>query len=345
MKWWLLISCGEPFGIGYELTLKLFKFARNYKSFLPVVIGNKKFLEYTANKCQINFKPIVLSENFVHNISSISLPEGSLLLIDVEHKSGTRFSVRCSGEVSFRTLEKLVYIIKNFLGQNKNFAVLTMPVSKANIAKFYPDFVGHTEYFAEKFNIAKDNVSMLMEGKDENGNVYKVLMLTRHLPLKEVSKNLTFGTVVNQVSNVVRFIDKYEKIKVGKILICNLNPHGGEEGHLGEEEKMILNKSVKTIQRLTKKEVIFPVQTADAFFYAKNRRDVLIVTTYHDQAMIPLKLLCRYNIVNITIGLPFFRLSPGHGVATDIYLQNKADISSVKFCLDKLEEFVSYVKN
>lgn len=343
MKCWLLISCGEPFGISYELTLKALKLLQRYRFFLPVLIGSKEMLKYTATKYAISFNPIVISEKLLHNICNINLPVDSYIVVDIPTRG--KVSFRRSGEIAFYTLEKLVEIIKNFLERQKEFAVLTMPVSKLNISKFCPNFVGHTEYFAEKFNVPKQKISMLMEGKDKEGNLYKVLMLTRHIPLKEVSKNISVESVVNQVLNVVDFVNKYEKIKFNEILICNLNPHGGEEGYISDEENTILKQAARMVRRITNKKVIFPIQSADAFIYAKNNKDVLIVTTYHDQAMIPLKLLCKYSIVNITVGLPFLRISPGHGTATDIYLQNKADISAVKFCLEKLEEFMCYVKN
>lgn len=346
MKYWLLVSCGEPLGISYELILKTLKFVKEQKRFIPIYIGNQSWLKLLAYKYKIKIQPLVVNEQTVTQLESVTLPENAFLFIDVLPKKGKiNYTDSFSGLIALHTLEKLTDIIKKFIELQKPVVVLTMPVSKCNIMKFNSKFLGHTEYFAEKFNVAKQNIAMLMEGIDKEQNLYRVLMLTRHIPLCSVSGNLNVKEIAKQVTDVVNFIDKYENVKIKKILFCNLNPHSGEQGYVGHEERTVLSKSVALIRRLTKKEVVFPIQASDAFYYAKRSKEVLIVTTYHDQAMIPLKLLCRYNIVNVTVGLPFIRVSPGHGTAFDIYLKDKADVSATKLCIQKLSEFVNNVSH
>jgi 4-hydroxythreonine-4-phosphate dehydrogenase len=336
----LIISCGEISGIGYELALKVKKITENKSFFLLVLIGNLTWLKYVSKKINLDFSPIVIDEEILLATKNFSIPKNKYLLIDIPSNYCISELKKKSGEISIRTLKKVVEVVCKLLKSNINFCVLTMPVSKKYIQKYDKNFVGHTEFFAKKFNVLPHQVSMLMEGMDNRKNLYKVLMLTRHVSLKDVVKNLDIEKSVSQIKNVVSFIDKYEKIKLNRIIICGVNPHNGDNGVIGDEEKTLLLKIVKKLKNLLPtKKILFPYAVADAFNFVKNKQDSLIVCSYHDQAMIPLKLLCGYRIVNITVGLPFLRVSPGHGTAEDIMLKNKADISGVKFCVKKLQEF------
>lgn len=340
----LVISCGEVLGISYELVLKIKKLIENNKFFIPVLIGNLTWLKFVSKKLNINFSPIVIDEKILTVTQNLALPKNKYLLIDVLSDYHIFDFKKFSGKISLQTLEKTVELISLLLKLNKKFCLLTMPVSKKYIQKYEKNFVGHTEFFAKKFNVLPHQVSMLMEGMDNHKNLYRVLMLTRHIPLKDVVKNLDIEKNVFQIKNVVNFIDKYERIKSSRIIICGVNPHNGDNGVIGDEEKTILLKIVKKLKRLLpNKKILFPYTVADAFNFVKNKQDSLIVCSYHDQAMIALKLLCGYKIVNITIGLPFLRVSPGHGTAEDIMLKNIADVSGTKFCIEKFQEFLTNV--
>jgi len=341
-KYFLVISCGEVLGVGYELALKIKKLLENNKFFLPILIGNHSWLKFISKKLNINLFPIVIDEEILTMTQNLTLPQNKYLLIDVlPNYNGFKLK-KYSGKISIQTLEKTVKLVSLLMKLNKKFCLLTMPVSKKYIQKYDKNFVGHTEFFAKKFNISVSNVSMLMEGEDKNKNLYRVLMLTRHVPLKDVVKNLDVEKNVSQIKNVVEFIKKYEKIKVNNILVCGLNPHNGDNGVIGKEEKTVLLKTVKRLKIvLYNKNIFYPYSVVDAFNFVKNKKDSLIVCTYHDQAMVPLKLLCGYKIVNITVGLPFLRVSPGHGTAEDIMLKNKTDLSATKFCIEKLQEFLT----
>lgn len=343
---WIIITCGEPIGVGYELTLKILKFIKD--DVYPVVIGNIYWLKYIAKKYKINFSPIVLTKDAILQFSDITLPKEKFLMIDVLPKIKNIKQIKISsGLISFSSLESAVDLIKSFTEKKENFSILTMPVSKNEIqTKTRKKFLGHTEYFAEKFNIDKDNISMLMLGKDKNDTniTYKVLLLTRHIPLKKVSDNLNIQNICSQIKNVVDFLTKYEKMENLEILFCGLNPHLGEKGKIGTEEKTKLLTVVKKLKNYFVNKnikIIFPMLTDEAFKYAKEKDNVLIVCNYHDQAMVPLKILCGYNIANITVGLPFIRISPGHGTAENIMLKNKVDISSSIFCIEKIVSYLS----
>lgn len=340
-KKWLIISCGDADGVGYELVLKILSSSRNpfIGSFNPVIIGSFNWLKYIAYKYNITFFPFKINTEILQSFQLLDLSKNHCLVIDILPEIKNSEVKKFIGKISFFSLEKMCEVVNFFLRNNLEFFVLTMPISKSKICKFYKNFKGHTEYFADKFNISKNKISMLMKGKDKEGNIYRVLLLTRHVPLVDVSKNLNSKDIFFQVNNVVNFINKYEEKKVKKIFFCNLNPHSGEEGKIGKEEKTIILDGIRLLKKHLSIEIIFPLQASDAFNYAKKNTNSLIVATYHDQAMVPLKLLCGYNIVNITVGLPFIRVSPGHGTASDVALKNKVDVSGVILCLETLFEF------
>ncbi|MCX7957371.1 MAG: 4-hydroxythreonine-4-phosphate dehydrogenase PdxA [Endomicrobia bacterium] len=344
MRNWLLISCGEVDGIGYELVLKLLQRYNHIllsKGILPIVFGNLSWLNFISKKCKINnFYPLVIDKEFFLSIKTLSLARDSFLLIDVYRCHNLSKIKKESGKISHYTLEKLVELANCFMSENFNFEVLTMPVNKKNISKYCLDFSGHTEYFAKKFSINSNKVSMLMEGKDNQENTYRVLLLTRHVPLSQVSKNLNIDYIVEQITNVVNFIFQYESCKLEEVVMCNLNPHGGDGGEIGKEEITVISKSVKILRKKLRVNIKFPLQISDTFNYVKNtKKNILIVANYHDQAMIPLKLICGYRIINITVGLPFLRLSPGHGTASDIATKCSSDVSAAFMCLEKIINF------
>jgi Pyridoxal phosphate biosynthesis protein len=151
---------------------------------------------------------------------------------------------------------------------------------------------------------------------------------------------LRVENIVEQITNTTKFLETKLNLRNIEVLICGLNPHNGENGKIGNEEKTILKKAVYILtKRLKNHKIIFPVLTEKAFNYANDKNNVLIVTLYHDQAMVPLKLLCGHNIANITVGLPFIRISPGHGTGFDIAGKNVADIEPTIFCIEMLKKF------
>ncbi len=216
------------------------------------------------------------------------------------------FPTRKSDKAAISFLIEALKLVKN----EKADAIVTAPVSKSAFGKIG----GHTEFFAKKFNIK--NVEMLMVADD-----IKVLVLTRHIPLKDVSKNINTKKIVKSTTDVCNFIKKFFRIKNPKIIMCGLNPHCGDNGLAGAEEK---KKIIPAIKILRKKglDVTGPVNPEVAFLDMKSD---LIVCMYHDQAMLPLKLLNPDKIVNVTVGLPFIRTSPGHGTAYNIAGKNKAN--------------------
>jgi len=219
-------------------------------------------------------------------------------------------NTRKSDKAAILFLNKAVELLR----KNVADAVVTAPVSKSAFGKIG----GHTEFFANKFNLQK--VEMLMMADE-----LKVLLLTRHIPLKDVSKEIKIDKIVGSVEFASSYLRKRFNKKKLEIFICGLNPHCGDKGLVGKEEQKII---IPAIIKMRKNglNVFGPMNPEDVF---NKHRDGLIVSIYHDQAMIPLKILKPNKIVNLTIGLPFVRTSPGHGTGYDIAGKGKANPESM----------------
>jgi len=312
----VLFTMGDPEGIGPEIIVKSFiQKPSLFKKVIPAVVGNKKILKKFAGK----FFPVVPIES----IESAKKHKNSLCVIDITKNLS-------SGKLSVEYINCAVEIIK----KNKNrIPLITGPVSKEKIIKTGLNFSGHTEYLANKTGSKK--VAMLMMAEN-----YKVLLATRHIPIKETANKLNEKMLIEQILTVYESLKKYFSIKNLDIVICGLNPHCGDKGKIGKEEIRILNPAAEKLRKHGLK-VICPVLTDEAF-KKYSKYNTLIVACYHDQGMVPLKLLCGYKIVNFTCGLPFIRVSPGHGPAFDIAGKNKADPSGM---ILSIETAVDVLKN
>ncbi len=308
VKPYLIFTMGDPEGVGPEIIVKSFiQKPALFRRVTPVVVGNKEILKkYSRNKF-----PVVA----IRSIESAKKYKNLLSVIDIPKNLP-------AGKLSVEYIDHALAIIKK--NENK-IPLVTAPVSKEKIIKEGIDFPGHTEYLAKKTGTKK--VAMLMvSGK------YKVLVATRHIPIKEIAKKLNQDMLFEQILIAVDSIKKYFRINKVDIVVCGLNPHCGDGGKIGKEEITILSPVVKRLKSYGLK-VFCPILTDEAFKkYAKNT--TLIVCCYHDQAMVPLKIICGYNIVNFTCGLPFVRVSPGHGPAFDIAGKNKADPSGMLLAIE-----------
>lgn len=218
------------------------------------------------------------------------------------------------GKPSVKSSKAAISFLKKSTGLLKNGsanAVVTGPVSKAAFGRVG----GHTEFFAGIFNIEK--VEMLMVAGDT-----KVLLLTRHIPLKDVPENISVKKIFESTIYVCNFIRERFYIKNPKVVVCGLNPHCGDGGLVGNDEKKIIIPAIKNLKK-TGLDISGPVNPDTVFI--KEKKFDLIVCMYHDQAMIPLKIMKPDKIVNVTVGLPFIRTSPGHGTAFDIAGKGIAD--------------------
>jgi 4-hydroxythreonine-4-phosphate dehydrogenase len=195
-------------------------------------------------------------------------------------------------------------------------ALVTAPVDKSIISKYYKDFSGHTGFL--KKILGSKNSLMFM-----NSPSFKIGILTEHLALKDVSKNINKKNIISAVKLMNEYMSYYKKNPV--IGLLALNPHAGDGGLLGKEENDIIIPTIKELKKLGLK-TLGPIPADSAFVNGKKPSYDAVLAMYHDQGMIPSKIRGFDKLVNITLGLPIIRTSPGHGVAYDI--KNKKDIST-----------------
>jgi 4-hydroxythreonine-4-phosphate dehydrogenase len=189
-------------------------------------------------------------------------------------------------------------------------ALVTAPLNKHELARVGFEYPGVTEYLIHQSR-AKQGVMIFL------GGAFRVALVTRHMPLKEISRAITKSSVLNTITLSTSFIQKKFKIKQPRIGVLGLNPHAGESGRTGQEERSTILPAIKSARRKGIR-VEGPLSPDSAFYQAKKNPYDLIVAMYHDQGLIPLKMLSFEKAVNVTIGLPFIRTSPDHGTAFDI---------------------------
>jgi len=303
----LAISLGDPSGINSEILLKaLDKLPKRNISY--VIYGSKKALEKAKKLIDID-----LNIKEIKSISDVS-KSGIYLInlhdIDVEFGSPSKET----GKASVIYLENSV---KDVL-EKKADALITLPISKQWIMESGFPYAGHTDYLAQVSG-AKEYAMVLMCKK------LKVALITTHIPLKDIPSQITKEKIISKVRLINREFKEKFGIPKPKIAILGLNPHASDNGNIGNEELNIILPAVKTL-REDGVEITDPLSPDTAFNRYKDFD--IYVAMYHDQGLIPLKLLCFRKAINITLGLPFIRTSPDHGTGYDIAGKNIADPSS-----------------
>ena len=293
------ITIGDPAGIGPEIVFRAVNSLKVQRVCSPVVIGDRNIISkyFNINKKYKNIE-FVFSSDYKKDVI-IGKPSKISGLIACD-------AIKCAVKMCI---------------DKKTKSMVTAPVSKESFKFAGLKYSGHTEFLGALTKTK--NFCMMMICDNLNS-----VMVTRHLPISKVSSVLTKKDIVLTTKLSADFVKKIVG-KVPKIVICALNPHAGDNGILGNDEK---EKIIPAINSLKKEGYnicgLYPVDVAWAKFL-KYKYD-LIVGMYHDQIMLPLKVLNPQKIVNVTAGLPFIRTSPGHGTAFDIAGKNIADPSSME---------------
>jgi len=190
--------------------------------------------------------------------------------------------------------------------------------------------MGLTEFFASKCKIEKNTEVMLIKNKK-----ISVCPITTHINLKEVSKNITKQIIIKKIKTLHFWFNKYEK-KKPKICLLGLNPHNAEFKKDSEEIKIL----IPTLKILKKKGIKIdgPI-SADTIFINGYKKYDVIVGMYHDQVLPPFKALYKFDAINITLGLKYLRISPDHGIASDIIFKKKANPTSLINCVKFVNKF------
>jgi len=208
-------------------------------------------------------------------------------------------------------------------------ALVTAPVNKESIMRAGVSFVGQTEFLSQL--AAVDRTAMMLLGQDSRGQWLRVALATTHVPLKSVAEHLTREKIEIAIELAAQacFDLGLGRARIG---VCGVNPHAGEGGRMGTEEQTTIAPAVVEMQR-RRIDVVGPVSADTLFYYAYKGDYDAVVAMYHDQGLVPLKMVAFERGVNWTLGLPFIRTSPDHGTAFDIAGQNKANPSSMRAAL------------
>ena len=316
----LVISLGDPAGIGTEIILKSLGSKKLNENIKPLLVGCKNNIYKTYS---------MLIE---HGINRIPDPKDlDIIDIPLEKKITPGIVDKHTGSASFEWLFKATNLV---LKGDAN-ALVTAPISKIAWHKAGHKFAGQTELLGKLTN---KKTSMLFTAvSPNNGWRFNTLLATTHISLNKINSNLTKELIRNKLDDLLNFCRQFKEKPM--IQIAGLNPHAGEEGKIGVEEKNliipILNEWKLDNPNVKINGPIPPdtcwLSSADAWksHSVENNAPDGILALYHDQGLIPVKLIAFDEAVNTTLGLPFIRTSPDHGTALDIAGKLKARENSM----------------
>ena len=316
----LIISLGDPAGIGTEITLKALGSKRLNKNIQPLLVGCKKNIYKNYSK--------LIDKGF----NNIPDPKDlDIIDIPLEKEIIPGIIDKHSGSASFKWL----FHATNIILEGKANALVTAPISKIAWHHAGHEFAGQTELLGKLTN---KKTSMLFTAiSPKNGWRFNTLLATTHIPVDKINDNLTKELIRYKLDSLLNFCNKFKEKPV--IQIAGLNPHSGEEGKIGIEEKKLIiptlnewkldNPSIKINGPIPPDTCWISSAEAWKSDSTENNAPDGILALYHDQGLIPVKLIAFDEAVNTTLGLPFVRTSPDHGTALDIAGKFKARETSM----------------
>lgn len=312
MKTKILITIGDINGIGPEIILKSLSRKSVTSKYDLTVISPSKVIEYWSEITGINFRDL--------NFSLIDLP---VRRFKINPGKSTDISGRVSAEAIMLGAE---------LCMSGTYDVLvTAPVSKKSLQLASVKFPGHTEILEY---LTRSSACMIMIS-----NSLRIALATNHPPLSKVSDLITKEFVKNKLEICMTFLKEDLGISNPKLAVLGMNPHAGDAGATAWEELEIIHPVIKKLKRENKNSIIDGPFPADGFF--ANRKYLaydLTLAIYHDQGLIPFKLLSGFKGINYTAGIPFVRTSPDHGTAFEIAGKNLADETSMLLAISMADK-------
>jgi len=310
----IIIILGEPNSVFLEILFKFFK-SNKFKYFKKkiILIGSYELSLKQMKKLNYNFKL-----NIIKKIEDSKKNKINIINVDYAFKK----------EFSKISNKSNIYISKCFkigleiIKKNKNIGLINGPISKKNFLK--KKYLGVTEYLAKKTK-SKNQVMLIYNEK------LAVSPITTHIPIKHVANQISRKKIINSVFKINNFYKVFFK-KKPNIALLGLNPHCETVDKRSEENQKI----IPALKYLSKKKInISGPFSADTFFLSKNiKKFDVVIGMYHDQVLTPLKTLFNFDAINITLGLPFIRVSPDHGPNFNMIGKNISDPSSI-FCAMK----------
>ncbi|MBI4651118.1 4-hydroxythreonine-4-phosphate dehydrogenase PdxA [Candidatus Desantisbacteria bacterium] len=313
----IAITMGDPGGVGPEIICKaLTCFSYSDENYIPLVIGDAGVLKHRME--MFNIKGSI---NIIDTLSNITEKSGYINCLNLNNILLDKLKIGTIQKMSGKASIEYIYKAFEYLKKETFHAMVTCPINKESINKAGFLYAGHTELLAKLTKTKK--FAMMLAGEK-----LKVVLVTTHIAINKVSLNITQEKIQEKIKLTFDFLNKKFVIKSPKIAVCGLNPHSGEGGLFGNEER---TKIIPAILNMQKKNIdVSGPYPADTLFYtAQHGTYDAVIVMYHDQGLIPLKMLYMDTGVNLTLGLPIIRTSVDHGTAFDIAQKGTASCSSL----------------
>jgi 4-hydroxythreonine-4-phosphate dehydrogenase len=315
----LAITVGDPAGIGPEITAKALSDPEVLALADFVVFGDRRLWQTPSSEslARFPFNPTTLDR-----FRAAASPTPGVTLVEFPALDYAAMPLGrvtpAAGEAAIQYLLAAIEAVQ----AGRLDGVVTGPISKEAIHLAGYPWPGHTELFAEKF--AAPEVAMMFAG-----GPFRVVLVTIHMSISDVLKTLSTDRILRTLRLADAALKKFFAIKLPRLGVCGLNPHAGEGGRFGFEEREIIDPALS--QAREEGLAVFGPLPADTIFRAalQGKFDI-VVAMYHDQGLIPIKTIAFEDSVNITIGLPTIRTSVDHGTAFDLAGRNLADPASMK---------------
>ncbi len=305
------LTMGDPLGIGPEILVKALAISDIYTRCRPFVMGDLEVMKQAMNLLD---SPLQL------------LPHGSIDIMPVSNLSSRVLTLSQPDAQVGKAMETYILTGVDLASEGRIDALVTAPITKTGLAAAGSAFHGHTEMIAHRLHTKE--FSMMLAG-----DTLKVVLVTIHVALSEVPGLLTVENIVNTISITHRSLKERFGFASPRVAVAGLNPHAGEQGLFGDEEARVIFPAVEKARGMGM-DVYGPLPSDTVFYHASQGKFHAVVCMYHDQGLIPFKLLHFRDGVNTTLGLPIIRTSVDHGTAYDIAWQGKAHPDSLVAAMD-----------
>jgi len=312
------ITVGDINGIGLEVIIKALSHPSITQLCTPVIYGSSKVVSYhknIVNPSEFSFHSTSGGDKIYHQkINVVNCWQDNVnITLGKETEEGGRFA--------HIALDHAVRDLKD----GHIDVLVTAPISKTAMQMAGFQYPGHTEFLAHQFGV-KEGLMMMVSDN------LRLALVTTHIPVHQVSSFITKENISSKLDLLVKTMQVDFGIARPVIAVLGLNPHAGENGNIGREDEDILKPAI--LEAKKSGDIIMGPYPADGFFGSMNHKKYdAVLAMYHDQGLIPFKILHFQDGVNFTAGLPFIRTSPDHGTAYEIAGKNEADPTSFKAAL------------
>jgi len=313
------ITLGDVNGIGPELVIKAFEHNLLKEMCVPILYGSSRVINIYRKVLDIpKFHYIVVQKPDQAQYKKLNIIECMPKMERVDIGRPSEIGGKAAYDALMRAVEDAQHGLLDIL--------ITLPIDKATFQPAAGDeFSGHTELLGKAFGASNNLMMMVSE-------YLKVALVTNHLPIQEVSRNISVPRIVEKLKIFHRSLTNDFNLPKPQIAVLGLNPHAGDNGLIGKEDQEIIKQAIQKAKNMgIRAEGPYP---ADGFFGSLTYKKFDgTLAMYHDQGLVPFKLLSGYRGVNFTAGMPLVRTSPDHGVAYDIAGTGKADPESFRQAL------------